>query len=60
MNTQEQIDNKENQRERLVDRLQSYYEKTDAIKRKIGVLDIQLRELYAKDKNERTTKKSGN
>lgn len=56
MNTQEQIDDKESRRERLVERLNSHYNKADEIKRKIGIIDTQLRELYQRDKNERGIK----
>lgn len=56
MSTRDKIDEKESKRERLVERLNAHYSKADEIKRKIGVLDSELRELYQKDKNERGIK----
>lgn len=58
--TQENIDTKETQRERLVERLQATYNKADDIKRKIGLIDTQLRELYNRQKYERSTKGNRN
>lgn len=60
MTTQENLDKKEAQRENLVDKLEACYKTIDNIKRKIGVIDGELRALYQKRTYERKSQGTGN